>query len=128
MENETNFYDHVSSWIKGYHSADGLHYLRRFVNNSHEPVQVKEQLHREIDFKYASLNNLPYFCNTNGSYYLCDDAGHPRIYTTRFAAICKVAELKLKGYNAMLQPGEVFYRIALEDAAPMNQLADYSLQ
>lgn len=99
MQTETNFYQHVSSWIKSYHNPDALYWLRRFINNSTEPLHIKEQLHREIDYKDAALRNQPFFCNALGQYFLVDHAGHPRIYTTRFAAICKVAELKLKGYD-----------------------------
>lgn len=128
MENEKNFYEHVSSWIKSYHNPDALHWLRRFINNSSEPLDIKEQLHREIDWKVAALRQQPCFNDAQGMGYLVDDSGHPRIYTTRFAAICKVAELKLKGYDVELQPGDVFYKIKLADPAPINQSADDQLQ
>src|ERR1700754_120022 len=102
---QQKFYSHVSSWIKSYHNADALEWLRRFINSSQQPVEVKKKLHREIDLKIAVLKNKPCFAEVSGSTYLADHHGHPKVYTTRFSAICKVAELKMRGYEAELMPG-----------------------
>jgi len=121
---ETNkFYEHVSSWINSYTNPEALEWLRRFVNNSFQSQAVKEQLHREIDWKIAGLRNRPAFGEVNGDTFLVDEQGHPRVYTTRFSAICKLAELKMKGYEAELRPGDVFYRIALQHPRPDEAVA-----
>jgi hypothetical protein len=110
---QNKFYEHVSSWIGSYHNPEALEWLRRFVNNSFQAQEVKEQLHREIDWKICSLRNRPCFSEVGEDLFLVDEQGHPKVYTTRFSAICKLAELKLKGYDAELKPGSVFYRITL---------------
>jgi hypothetical protein len=120
---QQKFYDHVSKWIKSYHNADALEWLRKFINSSQQPVHIKEKLHREIDIKIAALKNKPCFADINGDTWLVDYEGHPRVYTTRFSAIVKLAELKMRGYNAELAPGNVFYRIRLAEPAPIDELA-----
>lgn len=120
MDNNNTFYQHVSSWIASYQNPDSIHFLRRFVSNSNESREIKEQLFKLIDIKYAQLRGIPAFSKYKGELYLVDSTGHPRIYTTRFAAICKVAELKLIGYDVELDPGEVFYRIKVKDVTPSH--------
>lgn len=117
------FYMHVSSWIKSYRSPDALFWLRKFINNSGQPWEIKEKLHHEIDLKISGLKNMPSFALKNGDYYLVDDEGHAKVFTTRFSAVCKLAELKMKGYEAALQPGSVFYRIRLTEPAPIEWLS-----
>jgi hypothetical protein len=120
---ETNkFYEHVSSWINSYQNPEALEWLRRFVNNSFQSQAVKEQLHREIDWKIAGLRNRPAFGEVGSDTFLVDELGNPRVYTTRFSAICKLAELKMKGYDAELRPGDVFYRIALQNENPVDEV------
>lgn len=120
---ETNkFYEHVSSWINSYTNPEALEWLRRFVNNSFQSRAVKEQLHKEIDWKIAGLRNRPVFTEVGDDTFLVDELGHPRVYTTRFSAICKLAELKVKGYEAELRPGDVFYRIVLQPSAPIDEV------
>jgi len=120
---QNNFYRHVSSWISSYRDPDALEWLRKFVNSSLQPVTVKNRLHREIDMKAARLRDRPVFTERNGEYFLADDHGHPRLYTTRFSAVCKVAELKLKGYPAELKTGSAFYRISVHQPAPIGEYA-----
>lgn len=122
---QQKFYNHVSSWIKSYHNAEALEWLRRFVNNSRQPAAVKEKLHREIDIKIATLKNKPCFAAVSGDTYLVDTYGHPKVYTTRFSAICKVAELKMRGYEAELVQGSAFFRIRLAESAPIDNMAAY---
>jgi hypothetical protein len=117
------FYNHVSSWIKSYRNAEALHWLRKFINNSQQPEAIKDKLHAEIDWKIEGLKQKPAFAMNNGTCYLADDEGHPKVFTTRFSAVCKVAELKMKGYEAELKPGSVFYRIKLTQPAPMEEMA-----
>ena len=119
---QNKFYEHVSSWINSYQNLEALEWLRRFVNNSFQSQAVKEQLHREIDWKIAGLRNRPAFSEVGDSTYLVDDMGHPRVYTTRFSAICKLAELKMKGYDAELRAGDVFYRIVLQTETPVDEV------
>lgn len=105
------FYMHVSSWIKSYRNKESLNHMRRFIDNSQQPDDIKELLQKEIDLRLIRLNSWPVFAE-EGERYLLDENNQPKIFTTRFAAICKLAELNLKGYNAELKPGAVFYRIA----------------
>ena len=120
---QMNFYRHVSSWISSYRDPDALEWLRRFVNSSQQPIAVKQKLQDEIDRKADHLRNRPAWTLHNGEYYLADDHGHPRVYTTRFSAVCKVAELKLKGYSVELKPGSAFYRIIAHQPAPVGEYA-----
>lgn len=117
------FYACVSSWIKSCRNTESLQWLRRFVNSSLQHHGVKEQLHREMDQKLARLQHLPCFAEKLGHTYLADDNGHPKVFTTRFSAICKVTELKMKGYEVELKPGSVFYKIKLTTPAPINEYA-----
>src|SRR5262245_61419156 len=102
------FYMHVSSWIKSYRSAEALHWLRKFINSSLQPNEVKEKLHSEIDWKVAGLQQKPYFGRKNDEHYLIDDQGHPKVFTTRYSAVAKLAELRMYGYSVELKPGNVF--------------------
>lgn len=114
------FYAHVSSWIKSYRNPEALQWLRKFINNSGQPLDIRERLHEEIDWKIAGLRSRPAFALQNGDGYLVDDEGHPKVFTTRFSAVCKLSELKMKGYNVELKPGSVFYRIKLVAPALMS--------
>lgn len=118
------FYKHVSGWIDSYYNAEALEWLHRFVNNSTQPVDVKERLHMEIDRKIASLTNAPFFCKHDGMKLLMDqdlnDQEHPQIFTTRYAAMSKVIELRLMGYDVRLLEGNTFYRIQLIQPAPIH--------
>lgn len=116
------FYVHVSSWIKSYRNSEALFWLRKFINSSGQPREVKEKLHTEIDRKIAGLQHQPVFTQRNGLCFLADSEGHPKVFTTRFSAVCKVAELKLSGYDAELYPGSVFYRIRITEPAPIEAL------
>ncbi len=122
----TKFYDHVSSWIKSYRNPDALEWLRNFIENSNQPATIRTRLQEEIDFKIAGLRMRPCFAHENGDCILLDEDGNPRVFTTRFSAICKVAELKMKGYSVELKPGSVFYRIKLSQPAPIH-LDDYAI-
>lgn len=121
---QTMFYKHVSSWIDSYYNAEALEWLHRFVNNSTQPHEMKERLHMEIDRKIAALTNMPFFCKYDDMQLLMDDTledrTHPRIFTTRYAAMTKIIELRLMGYDVRLLEGNVFYRIQLVQPAPIN--------
>jgi len=114
------FYAHVSSWIKSYRNPEALHWLRKFINSSGQPHEIIDKLHEEIDWKVAGLKQRPAFTKKNGDHYLVDEEGHLKVFTTRFSAVCKVAELKMKGYEVELKPGNVFYRIILTEPAPID--------
>ena len=117
---ENKFYKHVSSWISSYRDAAAIQSLLPFIYGSKEPVEIKERLLREASRKAAFLQRRPCFESQYGTTYLVDADGSPCLYTSRFAAICKVTELKLRGYDAALQEGSAFYKIVLQDTAPVN--------
>lgn len=119
MENNM-FYDHVSSWIDSYYNADALIWLRRFIDNSAQPYEVKDRLHREVDRKMASLTNMPYFSKYDDMQLLMDERCHPQIFTTRYAAMNRIVQLRRQGYDVRLLEGGVFYRIQLVQPAPIN--------
>ncbi len=119
MENNM-FYDHVSSWINSYYNADALIWLRRFIDNSTQPYEVKDRLHREVDRKMATLLNMPYFTKHDDMQLLMDEYDHPQIFTTRYAATNKIVELRRAGYDVRLLEGGAFYRIQLVQPAPIN--------
>ena len=111
--NTNQFQNHVSSWIDSYYNAEALEWLRRFINNSAQPQEVKDALNKQVDLKIASLTNSPVFDKYNGTTYLMDRHGHPDVFTTRYAALGKVAQLRLMGYDAQLVEGNAFFRIQL---------------
>lgn len=130
------FYNHVSSWIDSYYNAEALEWLRRFINNSAQPQEMKDRLHREVDRKLASLTNMPFFGKYDDMQLLMDEHCHPQIFTTRYAAMSKVAQLRIMGYDARLLEGNAFYRIQLVQSAPVNfispvnegRISDVSMQ
>lgn len=113
------FYNHVSSWIDSYHNAAALDWLRRFINNSHQPQEVKDRLNREVDRKIASLTGAPYFSEYEGMNLLMDEHCRPQIFTTRYQAMSKVAQLRIMGYDARILEGNAFYRIQLATTLPV---------
>ena len=114
------FYHHVSNWINSYYNADALEWLRRFITNSQQSYEIKDRLHREVDRKLASLRNMPFFGMYDDMQVLMDDNCHPQIYTTRYAAMSKVTELRLMGYDVRLLEGNVFFKIQLVQSAPIT--------
>lgn len=114
------FYNHVSSWIESYYNAEALEWLRRFINNSDQAYEIKNRLEREVDRKIASLTNMPFFGKYDDMQLLMDERCHPQIFTTRYAAMSKVAQLRIMGYDARLLEGGVFFRIQLVQPAPIN--------
>lgn len=110
---EDKFYMYVSSWIKSYRNPDGLHWLRKFIDNSDQSVTVKMKLHQEIYDKLAGLKQTPNFQDKGGTMYLVDSEGQAKVFTTRFSAVCKTIELIRKGYDVEYVQGSVFYRIRL---------------
>lgn len=118
------FYRHVSSWIDSYYNADALEWLHRFVTNSPQQEEIKERLHLEIDRKIASLTNTPFFGKYDDMQLLMDGSSngqeHPLVFTTRYAAMNKVIELRLMGYDVRLLEGNSFFRIQLIQQAPIN--------
>lgn len=117
---ENIFYNRVSSWIRSYRNPEALEWLRRFVDNSNEPAEVKLQLYREINYKETRLRQMPGFTVNNGNTYLADDKGSVRVYATRFGAVCKLAELALKGFEVELEQTGTQFRITLSAPAPVN--------
>lgn len=115
---ENIFYNRVSSWIRSYRNPDALEWLRRFVENSTEPAEVKTQLYREIDYKETRLRQQPTFTADN---YLADDKGESRVYATRFGAVCKLAELALKGYDVELEQVGQQFKIILNQTEICQQ-------
>ncbi len=108
---QTDFYTHVSKWIRSYYNPDSLDWLVKFVENSIEPDEVKAKLIREIKVKKSHLLNEACFTDFDGTMLLTDRTNNPVIYTTRYAAITKLAELTNKGYNVQLVEGNCFFRI-----------------
>jgi hypothetical protein len=117
---KTMFYHHVSGWIESYYNAEALEWLRRFVNNSNQRQEIKDSLGREIDRKIAALTDMPFFSTYDDMQLLMDEQGHPQIFTTRYAAMSKVAQLRIMGFDARLLEGGVFFRIQLVQPAPIN--------
>ncbi len=117
---ENVFYNRVSSWIRSYRNPDALEWLRRFVDNSTEPAEVKTQLYREIDYKEKRLRQQPSFTVTPSGTYLADDKGATKVYATRFSAVCKLAELTLKGYEVELEQTEQQFKIILNQTEKLT--------
>lgn len=117
---KTMFYNHVSSWIESYYNAEALEWLRRFVVNSGQRQEIKDRLEREIDRKIAALTDMPFFGAYDDMQVLMDEHCHPQVFTTRYAATGKVAQLRIMGFDARLLEGGAFFRIQLVQPAPIN--------
>lgn len=112
---DTNeFQKHVSSWIDSYYNAEALEWLHRFINNSRQPQEVKDALNKQVDLKVALLTNAPLFDQYKGKTYLMDKHGHPEVFTTRYAVLNKLAEVRKHGYDAELETTGTFFRIRLK--------------
>lgn len=111
---QKTFQQTVGSWIRSYRNPEALDFLRRFVDNSTAPDEVKESLRSQIDAKEQRLRQAPQFVTLNGTTYLADEQWKPREYLTRFGAVCKMAELALKGYEVDLQQTGTIYIITAQ--------------
>lgn len=113
--NSEMYYQQVKRWIGTYRDAAPLSWLRRFVDNSQQPKEIKDKLHNEINKKIAQIENKPWFAKwKDDKKYLTDNNGYPEIYTTRFAAMNKLIQLKKQGYDVDLHKGMAFFRIELK--------------
>lgn len=115
---DNTFYNRVSSWIRSYRNPDALDWLRKFVDNSAEPAEIKLQLHREINYKEARLRRQHSFKQDGKNTYLMNEQGEVAVYKSRFSAICKIAELALKGYEVELESNLLFTRHRIKLAEP----------
>ncbi|MBS1771459.1 MAG: hypothetical protein JST82_01275 [Bacteroidetes bacterium] len=122
MENST-FYNHVSSWVRSHRNPETLDSIRNFVDRALQPLDIKEKLYREINYKETILRRQPGFTVSGDATYLANDDGNPRVYMSRFSAVCKLAELTLKGYEVELQQSGTQYRITLSEPAPVNGMS-----
>lgn len=118
MEPQT-FYIHVSNWIKSYRNVDGLTWLSKFIENSSQPLDIKNKLHKQIEYKKSGINGIPEFGIRNGANVLLDEDGFQKVYTTRFSAMCRLTQLKSMGYNVELLRGDYFFRIKLLEEQPI---------
>ena len=107
------FQERVSSWIRSYRNPEAMDWLRKFVDNSTEPDEVKQQLYREISYKEARLRAKPAFVQDGNDVFLMNQSGKAYEYGTRFSAVCKLAELALKGYEVELVQSGAIYKIKL---------------
>ena len=117
------FYNHVSSWIDSYYNADALDWLRRFVLGSQQPQEIKDSLLLLIEQKTAKIKEEPFFWKHDDMQLLMQGNGknpHPQTFTTRYAAMSKVATLRLMGYDVRLVEGSAFFRIQLVQPEPIN--------
>lgn len=120
MNTSNAFYKHVSSWIDGYYNAESLEWLRRFVDNSDQPEDIKKALNKEIDLKVAYITGTPAFSVTNGKTYLVDKHGNADVITTHYAAMNKKAQLDKLGYITELESTGTFYKIVLNGKHTMT--------
>lgn len=117
------FYNHVSNWVRSHRNPETIETLRNFVDKALQPAEVKERLYREIDYKESILLRQPSFTVNNTTTYLADEDGTPRFYASRFSAVCKLAELTLKGYDVELEQNNNQYFITLSRTAPVNSMS-----
>jgi hypothetical protein len=97
------YYNKVKGWIDGYHDAEAVKLLRKFVDNSLESAEVKAQLYKDIDVKIASLKNLPVFIeDKSGKKLLCDASGDVKLFSSKIAVAWKSFELSVKGYDVKI--------------------------
>jgi len=116
------FYNHVSNWVRSHRNPETMETLRNFVDKALQPAEVKEKLYREIAYKESILRRQPTFVVTEEHTLLADESGQPRVYASRFSAVCKLAELTLKSYSVeLLQNNHLFY-IILSEPAPVNSI------
>jgi hypothetical protein len=114
------FYSHVSNWVRSHRNPETIETLRNFVDKALQPADIKERLYREIDYKESILRRQPSFTVNEDTTYLAGDDGAPRLYASRFSAVCKLAELTLKGYDVELMQNNNQYLITLSNTAPVH--------
>lgn len=100
------FYNTVSGWIDSYNSQEALNGLRQFIDNSKQPLELKNRLHALIDAKRKELTDVSYFCIH----------GAPALYTSLTKTIAQVNELRAAGHNPEIVIGNPFYKIRLNTA------------
>ncbi len=114
------FYNRVSGWVKAYRNTDALDWVRKFVNNSEQSQDIKDKLHKEIDYKEQKLRAKAGFVTHENEQYLATDKGELAKWHTRFGVVCKCAELALKGYDVeVVQKAEDLFLIKLN--SPNNE-------
>lgn len=111
----TTFYLTVVNWIHSCRTPEAAENLRAFVDNSLQSDYIKETLHREIDYKVKKLTDLPAFVEIDGLYYLANAVGEKRVFVNRIMAICKMADLMLKGYDVYLSPDGSNYNLIISE-------------
>lgn len=118
------FFNHVSSWIDSYYNADSMEWLRRFIDNSQQPDDIKSKLQGLVDKRQAVIKGTPYFKPFDGKSILMDTAlkntDHPKLFTSRYRALCEVTKLRLAGYDAAVDDNKTFFRVKLLSASTIN--------
>lgn len=102
MKNYEN-YEEVSGWIKSINNPDSIKHIVQFIENSHVSkldAEDKAKLLKEVDVRQHELAHMPYFCPATNV--LLNTKGLPAHYSNKIAAIWKLAELKLRGYNVQI--------------------------
>lgn len=102
------------AWIDSYRSEEALEGLKGFIDQSQQPEEVKSSARGAIRERIAILRGeKDPTIRVGEDIFLADIDNAPRIFTTRFAANKKLACLIGSGMNAVLVPGQAFYRIKI---------------
>lgn len=116
------FINKVIGWIKGYNHPGCINQLdeqiRKFVDNSDKPEDVKKYLNAFIDMQLATIKGIPWFATDekDGCKYLADNNAHIKVYTWKLGAGPEFLKWYLLGYPVELVKVGVFYRIKLTTA------------
>lgn len=111
-------YATICSWINSYENPDAVMSFRKYVDNTQLPDEMKEQLQLQINCRVAHLNNEPYFHHIDGEFYLMNENGAVRMFTS-FGALVVSIVLKLRGFKVKMMPGD-FYKVALHEVIPVE--------
>jgi hypothetical protein len=119
---KNNFFNHVSKWIASYDNIEALEWLRKFIDQSSQPENIKINLRIKLQKRIHSIIQSPKFTKINGDVYLMDEYGLPGIFDKKYTAVKKIVELKQLGFTATIMQDSNYYRIRLTHSAPVNTM------
>lgn len=119
---ENNFFNHVSKWIASYNDTEALEWLRKFIDQSSQPEEVKVGLRIKLQKRIFSIKNSPKFTKVHEDIYLMDEYGLPGVFDKKFTAVKKIIQLKQLGFSATIMQDYNYYRVRLINPALINPI------
>ena len=128
-EKHNEFISTVRHWIAQYKTPMHAQYLnghiRRFVDTSMIPAEVKTYLNLLISIRVASIMGCPYFIQHNGNMLLAAEDGTPMKSRSKLLLIPTVRRIKSENVNVeIINDGKYYY---IKEAQPQPEANDVPL-